>query len=83
MAPSRLSPKFGEPCQTGVRAASAATDRTERCRIPATGETVPVGVHALPVPLGTAKGEELRPALAIMKEWGKKHLPVRRTAVEG
>lgn len=31
----------------------------------------------------TPKGEELRPALTIMKEWGKKHLPVRRTAVEG
>lgn len=31
----------------------------------------------------TAKGEELRPALTVMKEWGKKHLPVRRTALEG
>ena len=31
----------------------------------------------------TSKGEELRPALRIMKEWGKKHLPVRRAAQEG
>ncbi|HRK69043.1 MAG TPA: helix-turn-helix domain-containing protein [Hyphomonas sp.] len=28
----------------------------------------------------TAKGEELRPALRIMKDWGKKHMPVRRPA---
>lgn len=31
----------------------------------------------------TEKGEELRPALSVIKEWGKKHLPVRRAAVEG
>lgn len=31
----------------------------------------------------TTKGEELRPALTIMKEWGKKHLPIRRAALEG
>lgn len=30
----------------------------------------------------TAKGEELRPALTIMKEWGKKNLPIRRAATE-
>ncbi|WP_368067450.1 hypothetical protein [Hyphomonas sp.] len=28
----------------------------------------------------TAKGEELRPALKIMKDWGRKHMPVRREA---
>jgi DNA-binding HxlR family transcriptional regulator len=28
----------------------------------------------------TEKGEELRPALKIMKDWGKKHMPVRREA---
>jgi DNA-binding HxlR family transcriptional regulator len=31
----------------------------------------------------TEKGEELRPALRIMKDWGKKHMPVRRAAAEG
>ena len=31
----------------------------------------------------TSQGEELRPALSIMKEWGKKHLPIRRAAQEG
>ncbi|MFN4024765.1 MAG: winged helix-turn-helix transcriptional regulator [Hyphomonas sp.] len=30
----------------------------------------------------TDRGEELRPALSIMKEWGKKHLPVRRSAAD-
>ena len=28
----------------------------------------------------TEKGEELRPALKIMKDWGSKHMPVRREA---
>lgn len=30
----------------------------------------------------TEKGEELRPALTIMKEWGKKNLPIRRAVSE-
>ncbi|MGA1343107.1 MAG: winged helix-turn-helix transcriptional regulator [Hyphomonas sp.] len=28
----------------------------------------------------TEKGEELRPALRIMKDWGRKYMPVRRGA---